>query len=560
MFCYYRFYKSLKIFFAFLPIALFFAAGISRAEASTIYADYSAGDDQGGSNNCLSSGTPCKTFTRAYAAASNGDTIDLTGTFDWSNADETGDTTSSYNGFVISKSLTIQGQGADQTTVQANSSLTTSTGKRIFTVSGSGDIVIKNLTLRYGSYDADDIFHGTAVHFGGTGSLTILDCVITQNSNPNRFGSPAVAIGQSVSGKLVMRDSTVYDNNGLTSGGYYGYVGGLGVFGSNSANEVTNCTFYNNRGGYEGGIYAYGSSAKLTVTNSTFVGNKGGSAADIYTYHYATIYIKNNIFADSAGGYNLATDGEGSFVDGGYNIAETQYSTGLVNGVNGNLVGNQASLNVDTGLATNSSTHGVPTLAILEGSVAINAADPDDNANNGINVPVYDERYFYRNGRTDIGAFEYNGTSSFSRPDSQASNVNFSSVSYGQMTVSWTNGNGMRRAVFVKQGNSGTASPSDNSTYTASTTFGSGTQIESSGWYCIYNGSGTSVTVTGLSPSTDYIVQVFEYSGGSGEELYFTDTATNNPNAQTTTAVTEPTTQASSLSFSSIGYTSMTAS
>ena len=525
-----------------------------RAEASTVYANSSTGDDA----NLCTEVAPCKTFTRAYAAASDGDTIDLIGTFDWSNTDETGDTTSSYSGFVINKSLTIQGQGADQTIIQANSSLTTATSKRIFTVIGTNNVTIKKLTFRYGSYDYGATSYASALQYNGSspGSLTILNCVFTENANPNRFGgAPIAATG---SGKFAMRNSTVYNNNGLTST-YFGYTGGL--YASSSDVEITNCTFYNNRGGYEGAIYAYGSSAKLTITNSTFVNNRGSSnAADIYAYSSATVYLKNNIFADSLGGPNLRSDGTGVFVDGGYNIIESQNSAGFTDGVNGNMVGDQASLNVDTGLATNSSTHGVPTLALLEGSVAINAGDPNDNANNGINVPVSDERYFYRNSRTDIGAFEYGGVSSFSRPDSQASNVNFSSVSYSQMTVSWTNGNGMRRAVFIKQAGSGTAEPSDNATYTANTTFGSGTQIGSTGWHCVYNGTGTSVTVSGLSLSTDYIAQVFEYSGNASEELYFTNTAINNPNTQATTAVTEPTTQASSLSFSSIGYTSMTAS
>ncbi len=121
-------------------------------------------------------------------------------------------------------------------------------------------------------------------------------------------------------------------------------------------------------------------------------------------------------------------------------------------------------------------------------------------------------------------------------PTSQASSVSFSSTGYNTTTISWTIGNGSSRAVFIKAASSGSAVPVDGTTYTASTTLGSGTQIGSSGWYTVYNGSGTSVTITGLSASTEYRVQVFEYNGSGASSKFFQDTASNNPNNVTTTA------------------------
>ena len=125
-------------------------------------------------------------------------------------------------------------------------------------------------------------------------------------------------------------------------------------------------------------------------------------------------------------------------------------------------------------------------------------------------------------------------TTLYAAPTTQASAIVFSSVQTTQMTIGWTSGNGANRAVFVKAANTGTATPVDNTTYTANTTFTSGTQIGSTGWYCVYNGTGTSVTVTGLTTATDYIAQVFEYNGSAGAEKYYTATATNNPKSQTT--------------------------
>ncbi len=121
-------------------------------------------------------------------------------------------------------------------------------------------------------------------------------------------------------------------------------------------------------------------------------------------------------------------------------------------------------------------------------------------------------------------------------PPVQASALAFSGITQQQMTISWTNGNESKRAVFVKQASSGTAIPENNTTYTANTVFGDGTQIGSSGWHCVYNGTGISVTVTGLSTATDYIYQVFEYIDGcsANNQKYNTVTATDNPKVQAT--------------------------
>ena len=120
-------------------------------------------------------------------------------------------------------------------------------------------------------------------------------------------------------------------------------------------------------------------------------------------------------------------------------------------------------------------------------------------------------------------------SSSITAPTTQASELTFSNLSSTQVTLNWTNGNGSQRVVFAKQASSGSATPVQNSTYTANSTFGSGTQISSTGWYAVYNDVGTSVTVTGLATNTDYLFQVVEYNETSPFVSYLTNTATNNP-------------------------------
>jgi len=506
-----------------------------EVKAATIYTNYNTGNDSTGDG---SSGSPYKTFYKAYTVASTDDTLDLTGTFDWSNADEVGDVTNT--GFTISKALTIQGQSADTTFIQADSTPNTA-GKRVFTLNSA--TTLKNLTIRY-AYHNISSYSGTAIYTYSP--LTILDCVIDQNKNhANRYVNGAIFAGNT----LVMRGSTMSNNEN-------GYAGGIYYAGTTA--EITNSTFYNNWGEYYGALYITGGSSVVTVTNSTFVNNRGQySCTDICPW-YNTVYIKNTIMANKQSGAANFNPGNGTVHDGGNNIVETQSGSAFTNGVNGNLVGDQANLNVDSGLSLNGSSTGVPTLALLENSVAINTGDPADGTHNGISIPETDQRGYYRAGSTDMGAYEYGGTLTIEEPTSQASNITFSSVSYNQMTINWSNGNGAKRAVFVKQANTGTASPVDDTTYTANTVFGSGTQIGSTGWYAVYSSTGTSVTVTGLTEQTDYIAQVFEYNGPGGVENYLTSTASNNPKTQTTGAILTPSTQAHSLSFSSIEYTQMT--
>ncbi len=98
----------------------------------------------------------------------------------------------------------------------------------------------------------------------------------------------------------------------------------------------------------------------------------------------------------------------------------------------------------------------------------------------------------------------------------------------------WNRGNGDKCVLFVKENGSNTAVPANNTTYIANTSFGSGTQIESSGWYCVYNGDKDSVTVGNLKPNTSYLFHVVEYTGTAGNEVYYTSVGIGNPVSNTT--------------------------
>lgn len=115
-------------------------------------------------------------------------------------------------------------------------------------------------------------------------------------------------------------------------------------------------------------------------------------------------------------------------------------------------------------------------------------------------------------------------------PISPATNIVASNQTTTSATLSWTNGSGARRLVFMREGTAGTPVVSNHSTYTANTVFGSGSVDQTGGdWYCVYNGTGNTVDVTGLLEDHTYRVMVVEYNGADGAQEYQTAVATDNP-------------------------------
>lgn len=125
----------------------------------------------------------------------------------------------------------------------------------------------------------------------------------------------------------------------------------------------------------------------------------------------------------------------------------------------------------------------------------------------------------------------------FSTPATQSTNILFTKIEETQAQLTWTPGNGMGRAVFLKQASSGTPAPVNFTTYIAVSSFGSGSQIGTTGWYCVYNGTGSSVTITGITPDVSYTAMVCEYNGIPGKEQYNSSTDTGNPVSFTVTNI-----------------------
>lgn len=126
------------------------------------------------------------------------------------------------------------------------------------------------------------------------------------------------------------------------------------------------------------------------------------------------------------------------------------------------------------------------------------------------------------------------GSVTAAEPTTQASNIVFSNVTPGGFDVSWTVGNGSNHLVVVRPTASANVLPGDGNSYAANLNIASAATTGANN-YVVYNGTGNGpITVAGLSGSTSYTVEVYDFNGNGGTENYLTSTATNNPLAQIT--------------------------
>jgi len=154
----------------------------------------------------------------------------------------------------------------------------------------------------------------------------------------------------------------------------------------------------------------------------------------------------------------------------------------------------------------------------LDMLIAWHNADPVDQKEIDRNDEIYYNVQGNRNPFVDhpeyVGSI-WSSTSCSGVPATQVSSLSAGTISDVSATISWTSGDGSNRLVVVKQGAAANLAPSNSTTYTGvSGDFSSATDQGSSN-YIVYDGTGGTVNITGLTASTTYHVQVFEYCSDS---------------------------------------------
>ena len=312
------------------------------------------GDDD---NDCLSTGTACRTVGAAVNKAADDDTIMVgMGVF----------TETIFN----SKDLTIIGTGAKITILDGNQM-----GRVIH---NSGELTLENLMIRNGL--TDDIYGGGIYNFT---AMTLMNTLVVSNSSNlggginNRgvlhmqnsavisntsagsaggiynYSSGLITVENSLiagnsgnngggvynhGGDLVVFDSTVQDNNSNLSGGGIIAIGGSVVLSGTTIHDnetsgggggivnniavftITNSTISDNAAYSYGGMQVIGI-AQTTILNSTIAYNQktsGSGTGGIGNSSDATMRIKNSIVAGNDGFQCLLS---GTWISEGYNIS-----------------------------------------------------------------------------------------------------------------------------------------------------------------------------------------------------------------------------------------------
>ncbi len=111
-------------------------------------------------------------------------------------------------------------------------------------------------------------------------------------------------------------------------------------------------------------------------------------------------------------------------------------------------------------------------------------------------------------------------------PTTASSGLTFSGITSSSVTLNFTKGNGAKRIILAHANAAVNSNPVDSFTYSANASFASGTQI-GTGNYVVYNDTGNSITVTGLSTGTTYYFKVIEYNGTASYTNYLTSTTLN---------------------------------
>lgn len=283
----------------------------------------------------------------------------------------------------ITDDLTIRGY----TPFDSDANITISGGntQRIFNVSSGVALTLDNLTLTAGAAG-----QGGAIYTQG--SLTLLNSTI-QNSAATSGGGGVYGTSTST---IVMTSSTLSANSSVVNGGALESLG---------STTLTGVTFSgNSAGGSGGGVYA--TQGTLNVRNSTLTLNRSdsdnagtelGGGLGVST---ATVTLTSTLLSGNyrGPGVSIVNDIAGS-VSGSNNLVGSASSAGgLVNGVNGNLIGAAAMLGPLAGNDGQVMTH-----ELLAGSAAIDAGSNPAGLANDARGGRYARSF---GSGIDIGAYE----------------------------------------------------------------------------------------------------------------------------------------------------------
>jgi fibronectin-binding autotransporter adhesin len=298
-----------------------------------------------------------------------------------------GTITLSSGPLVVASSVTIDGPGATNLTINGNDAFQDLRVQAAVTARVSG------LTITGGEAPTSYPYNvGGGIFNAGT--LTVANCVVTKNSAPGYDQGGGIFNA----GSLTVTGSVLSDNTADSGGGISSYRGDV---------NVTNCVISGNSGAFGGGISSY--QGDVNVTNCVISGNAGAGVVNTGGVTNLTncAVTGNTSLASGGGGYGIQCFSDDLNVvncvvsgnTGGISISGSTYGSSVAkltvtnssivnntinNSANGNvaagggIVSFSADVTVSGSLIANNS---VSSFLALGGGVAMETFETDDAAN-----------------------------------------------------------------------------------------------------------------------------------------------------------------------------------
>ncbi len=384
------------------------------------------------------------------------------------------------------------------------------------TVTASSDIVntaVYSYTANvdYASYQtASTLTTGNSV---GVNGLTIRDG--GGSSDADNLGTTLTAINFTTGGSTAIRTAALFDGSTNVSEVAINGATTITFSGLNLTASDNGTKDFELRVTYQGTV-TDNQQITLTVSSATASSAGSGFAAANAGGAASSVAGDNNKIEVTATKFNFSTQ-----------PSNTTVNTGFSSAVEASDANNNRDLDATTSVTLSASAGTLSSATGLTQNLVSGIYSWTDLQNNTAGTGVT---------LTASGALTSATSTAFrilsAQPAAQASVITFSNIGMTSMAVSWTNGDGANRMLVGKaSGTPGT--PVDGTTYSDNLIFGSGGTI-GTGEFVLYKGSGSTVSVSGLSPNTTYTFKVFEYNGEGGTENYFT---TSNASSQTTLGI-----------------------
>ncbi|MBI5565054.1 MAG: CSLREA domain-containing protein [Chloroflexi bacterium] len=344
------------------------------------------------------------TAVDACPAGSGADTIELpAGTFTFALAG-TSENAAATGDLDILDDLTLTGVSATMTFIDANSL------DRHFETFNGSHLSISRLTLQGGNQSSA----GGAIRVASSSTLTLVAVRLSGTSagssaaiyviNGSSLNIHFSRIENNLGGGVYLQPSTTTVIRNSSISGNQGHSGaGITTAGTLI---IVNSTLSGNSTAFAGGaLLSSGATSLYNVTiaaNTAGTDGVSGSGGGI-SVSGGAVTIRNSLIANNVSLVDNTEDCSGALTSEGYNLIEVTTGCPITGDTTGNITGTDPNLDVLAGNGGGTQTH-----ALLAGSVAINAGNPAGCLDEGGLTLQTDQRSYLRNGRCDIGAYEFN--------------------------------------------------------------------------------------------------------------------------------------------------------